>query len=355
MGIKKLTKFLSEKYPEVFERGITLDQYAGKRIAIDTAIFMCKFKASAQDAWLDSFASLVAWLRSEKVHPIFVMDSGSPPEKAVEKQKRAAARQRQVDAADKLEADIALYLKDGTVSEDMQQWHDKEVKRNGPDRGERRRFLLLQTGDASPASFRLQLVKDKLERMRKHLFTVTPKDYDTLKKFLDVVGVQWLIAPDEAEKECSRMVHVGEAAAVLSEDSDCLAYRATTFLCKTDIRSKTVRRVSFKVLLETLDMSAAEFVDFCIMCGTDYNPNMPRIGVCKAYELIKKWKNIEALPPKYNTAVLNYQAGRRLFSIDVDAETKKAIPDTSSCPPSINDIEAFLFKHNMRVCAESLV
>ena len=90
--------------------------------------------------------------------------------------------------------------------------------------------------------------------MRKHLFTVTPKDYDTLKKFLDVVGVQWLIAPDEAEKECSRMVHGGEAAAVLSEDSDCLAYRATTFLCKTDIRSKTVRRVSFKVLLETLDM-----------------------------------------------------------------------------------------------------
>jgi len=356
MGIKNLTKFLSDKFPEVFERGVTFDQYAGKKIAVDTAIFMCKFKASNQDAWLDSFASLIAWFRAANVQPIFIMDSGSPPEKAVEKKKRAESRQRQIDAADRLERDIAQYEADGTVSDEMRLIYDKEVKRAGPDRNERRRFLLLraQAPSTAKSALRIGLLKDKLERMRKHLFTVTQKDYDVLKQFLDVLDVHWTMAPDEAEKEGARMVHAGKADAVLSEDSDCLVYQTRAFLCKTDMTTKTVRRIDFRVLLETLDMTAAEFVDFCILCGTDYNPNMRGIGVCKAFDLIKQWKSIDALPDKYNTAVLNHVIVRKLFAVDVPDTPSElsTAEEKESKKIDKNQVAAFLFKHNMRTSVD---
>ena len=360
MGIKNLTKFLSEKYPEVFERNVKLDEYAFKKIAVDTAIFMCKFKASNADEWMDSFASLIIWMRRANVHPVFLLDDGMPPEKAAEKRKRALCRKRQEDRVEFLSRAVEEYGEcggfDGLREESaalLRETFAKEIKRNGPTSVGRKKALLLSPSAAS--EFDIYVVREKLARMRKHMFTITPNDYKNLKKLLDVLRVPWVLAPGEAEKECARMVRHNEAAAVLSEDSDCLAYKAPTFLCKPDFYAKTVKRITFSHLLKTVDMAAGEFVDFCIMCGTDYNPNIRGLGVCKSFDLIQINKSIDNLPENIDVSVLNHLTGRRLFHIDenpIDRECSKGlftgIPDRS-------EVEAFFFKHNMRTSLDTLM
>ena len=343
MGIKNLTKFLSEKYPEVFDRGVKMEEYAREKIAIDTAIFMCKFKAVNSDAWMDSFVALVVWMRKANAHPIFVLDTGMPAEKAAEKRKRAETRKRQLDRIRQLEVDIETYTVSSDKSQLLQDMYDKETKNGGG--ADRRRLLLLAPSQQS--SFDISVVKEKLKRMKKHMFTITPKDYDNLKLLLDVLKVPWILAPDEAEKECARMVRHGEAAAVLSEDSDCLAYQSPTFLCKPDFYSNTMRRVSFDKLLNTIDMTPNQFVDFCIMCGTDYNPNIRGLGVCKSFNLMQKFKAIEHLPDKIDVSVLNHEGSRALFSIPDKDETKKQSSLFTGTPDE-KELAQFFFTHNIR-------
>jgi hypothetical protein len=155
MGIKNLTKFLTEKYPEVFDRGVKLSEYASQKIAIDTAIFMCKFKASNSDTWLQAFLSLVLWMRRENAHPVFILDTGMPPEKAAEKLKRAEARKKQETRIETLDAAVNAFTIahgfEGMSAEHVEllkETYAKEEKRGGHNVSSRRRLLLL-TPEAS--------------------------------------------------------------------------------------------------------------------------------------------------------------------------------------------------------------
>ncbi len=76
------------------------------------------------------------------------------------------------------------------------------------------------------------------------------------------------------------------------------------------------------------ELTHEEFVDFCILCGTDFNHNIEKIGAVRAYDLIKKHKSIKNLPTVYNkiplnTAVLNEEECKRIF---------RKIPSTELCP-----------------------
>jgi 5'-3' exonuclease len=69
-------------------------------------------------------------------------------------------------------------------------------------------------------------------------------------------------------------------------------------------------------VLKELDFNEEEMLDFCIMCGTDYNKNIKGVGPVKSYNLIKKYKNLDVIEKteKINISSLNYKIVRNLFS-----------------------------------------
>ena len=69
-------------------------------------------------------------------------------------------------------------------------------------------------------------------------------------------------------------------------------------------------------MLQVLGLTASEFLDFCIMCGTDYNKNVFRVGVEKAYKYITTYHNIEHVP--LDTTILNHEKVRSMFRIECD-------------------------------------
>jgi 5'-3' exonuclease len=97
-----------------------------------------------------------------------------------------------------------------------------------------------------------------------------------------------------------------------------------------------------KKLLDALQMSYAQFRDFCIMCGTDYNHNIPKIGPDRAYRLIREYETIENLENHVCTDILKYKDVRRLFANDIKFDIQ-----TVYCGrPRMRELEMFCFKNN---------
>lgn len=113
------------------------------------------------------------------------------------------------------------------------------------------------------------------------------------KHLLDLMGMEWIDSPGEAEAQCVELLRA-RAAGVLSEDSDALAFGAA-FLYRGGGSSSLLERISLRAVLEGLGMDQLSFVDLCIMLGSDYTGKLPGIGPARALELVREHRRIPAI------------------------------------------------------------
>ncbi|MEX0598735.1 MAG: hypothetical protein WD512_19785, partial [Candidatus Paceibacterota bacterium] len=116
--------------------------------------------------------------------------------------------------------------------------------------------------------------------------------------------------------------------AVFTRDTDVLACSVSIMITEINVLTKTATIINVDNILSTLSLSESQMLDFCILCGTDYNPNINKIGPVGALKLIQKHENletIERLETKIDTSVLNYVVTRKLFT-ELDLE-KVSIPN----------------------------
>jgi 5'-3' exonuclease len=127
---------------------------------------------------------------------------------------------------------------------------------------------------------------------------------------------------------CSDICKRGLVDAVLSEDTDVLAYGADVFLTKIDTYRNTCVQINYDQVLSSLNLNENEFLDLCIMCGTDYNKNIPKIGCETSYKYILKYRSIEQIKnnlPHIDISILNHSRTRELF-IDYEKYSTINIP-----------------------------
>lgn len=101
----------------------------------------------------------------------------------------------------------------------------------------------------------------------------------------------------EAEALCAHLMHNGICSAVYSTDSDLLAYGAKRVITsiEKDDGDYVFKVIEMKKVLDILKLSPMGLIEFCIMCGTDYNPNVPGIGPVKALKMLNKYGNIKGI------------------------------------------------------------
>lgn len=162
-----------------------------------------------------------------------------------------------------------------------------------------------------------------------NLTTVSREEIDYLKGLIRGLGFPSFDAQGEGEKLAAACALEGLVAGVWSQDTD--NYPLGTPILVTGFEGTNaeglplVSVVSQAEILEGLSRDAgrpitqAEFVDFCILCGTDFNDNIPGIGPVKAWQLIKthgSFENIEAKCPEIPVGTLNYQRSRAKFAYE---------------------------------------
>lgn len=340
MGIKSnFNQFLREKCPDIFEE-IHISEYAFKRVAIDISLYLHKFKAVCGDRWLSAFINLIACLRRNETHCVFIFDGKAPEEKNEERVKRREDREKMDKNLFILEEALEEFDKTGIVGKPL---IDLYERRRSPQR------LL----GKSNTVFDIEWVRKKIEQKRNQIYEITPEDYQHAMELFDILEVPYYTAPCEAEKMCSKLCRDGRVCAVLSEDTDVLAYAAPIFLSKIDTSTNTCVRIRHKYVLEGLGLTELQFLDFCIMCGTDYNPNIPKVGSKTAYKHIYQHGGIDEISSNtnLNTSILKHQRSRELFSTFPEYNVDN-IP-YCGCP-DFDALEKFIIKHKIHLNLEKL-
>lgn len=299
MGIKNLSSFLTTEYKNIFET-VPFSHFRNLKIAIDISLYINKYKATSGEAWRSSFLNFIYTLRKYNIHCVFIYDSGFSIEKTDEKENRKKNRIKMKEKIILLENDIDSYYKTDTPSEFLVTQYNSIMKRKY-----NVKYDML---------FNIKVIETYLVTMKKHSYNISYEDIESTKELLDILSIPWFLAPLEAETMCADLCLEKKVDAALSDDTDLIAYGTTTFLSKISIKDETFMQLKYEDLLEELDFTDLQFLDFCIMCGTDYNKNMYGISVKTSFKLIRENKNIEALEIlNYDTDILNYKSSRNLF------------------------------------------
>lgn len=162
----------------------------------------------------------------------------------------------------------------------------------------------------------------KIVRVKAAQASIKPshEDLRKVKRFLTGMGLPYIQAEGEAEKEGSRLVKNGVLWALLTSDGDAFAHGCRIVIKEvySDPSEMAKRKkngepyVSFthmKVMIldEILDgmkLSYRSFVDFCVMNGNDYCKNAPGFGSVANYQLIRHFKGLDDMPDEVDINLL---------------------------------------------------
>ena len=334
MGIKNLNKFLKKHCPGVFVES-DLGNYAYKKIAIDISLYIFKYKAIFRERWLDAFINLICCLRRNNIHCVFIYDGKAPKEKDNEKKARKESR-------DKLD------LKINSVKDAINKYHESnEVGQILIDicnkKSDNKVKSLLRKEDI----FNIQICERYLNKIEGQSIHLSPDDFQNTKTLFDILGVPYFTSKVEGETMCANLALNGKVDGVLSDDTDVLAYGTKLFLTSINTTKNSCIEIQIDNILSQIDLTYEQFRDLCIMCGTDYNSNIPKIGPESSYKLLTEHKSLENIESntKYNTNILNYKRGRELFSNDKSVDVY--IPYCKE--PDFNKLQSFLFVNNCRI------
>ena len=257
MGIRSLTSLIKQKSPDSITT-TALYTLKGKKVAIDTSIFLYKSLANVRyngDYLRNKYAKIVSHIVGLfnktiqylllGIEPIYIFD-GKPP---IEKKEVIDDRNKK--------ANESKLLSEQSTSIEEKQKHEK-------------------------SSIRIK---------KYHI--------DDLKQLFNLMGVSYIHPEGEAEAYASELCRIGYVDYVVTEDMDTLVYGCPKMirscLDKSIKRNDVISVIDLNTLLTDFKMEIAEFIDMCILCGCDYCPSIPKVGTIRSYNYIKSYTTIESL------------------------------------------------------------
>ncbi|XP_051883225.1 flap endonuclease 1 [Pristis pectinata] len=283
MGIQGLAKLIGDVAPGAV-REQQMKSYFGRKIAIDASMSIYQFLiAVRQDGnvlqnedgettshLMGMFYRTIRMIESG-IKPVYVFDGKPPQLKAGELTKRSERR-----------AEAEKQLADAQ-----------------------------ETGDT-----------ENIERFNKRLVKVTKQHNDECKQLLRLMGVPYIEAPCEAEASCAALVKAGKVYAAATEDMDALTFGSSVLLrhmTASEAKKLPIQEFHLNKVLQEAGLTQEQFVDLCILLGSDYCESIRGIGPKRAIDLIRQHKSIEDIIKNIDTSKYTvpedwmYREARQLF------------------------------------------
>ncbi len=258
MGIKGLSKFLKD-----FGVKKTLEDYSSKVLAIDTSIYLYKYKYNTEgNNFLRKFVAQVSSFKKRGITPVYIFEGKPPPEKKLTTEKRKNIRQKQILQA--------------------QQEEDFQTRVS----------------------------------IEKNIIKISKEDVENLQKVFKLCNVHFIQCEDfvEGERYCAFLNKNGYVDMVLSNDFDSL-----TFGCKkllTFNGNNEYVEYDLDAILTGLDINHDQFIEMCIACGSDYFPQgVMKFGPVKSLKTVKSHGDIENWGVEINEA-FDVKMIRSIFKTD---------------------------------------
>ncbi|KAJ1667308.1 hypothetical protein IW140_001957 [Coemansia sp. RSA 1813] len=126
---------------------------------------------------------------------------------------------------------------------------------------------------------------------------LTPEHMHDCWQLLRAMGFATHVAESaESECVCVRLTRAGVADAVCSEDLDVMAFGGRRLLRGFFGQGlNSMMLIDHERALSELGLTHEQFVDMCILCGTDFCSTVEKVGPITALKLIRQYGSIEAI------------------------------------------------------------
>jgi len=256
MGIKGLMKLIKQKAPNsIIDKEYS--SYAGKKLAIDMPLIIYKFVIAIRNRGEDlinsdgKMTSHIYGVLSKFVNmlkfgsiPVPVFDGDAP---IIKKETLIERRIKKDDAQDKL--DILT--------------NNKIVEIDNKER----------------------------IKLYKRTFSIKNKQYNDIKTLVKLLGFVLVESPQEADAQCAALNITGFVDGVVTEDMDSLVFGTKKMLRNFSNKDKVVE-IDIDILLQDLKLTSDEFIDICIILGSDYCKPIKGISIKDVVEIYKKNNNM---------------------------------------------------------------
>nr|GMD11583.1 exonuclease 1 [Ipomoea batatas] len=139
---------------------------------------------------------------------------------------------------------------------------------------------------------------------------ISPSVAYDLIQVLKQENVQYVVAPYEADAEMTFLAVSKQVDAIITEDSDLIAFGCPRIIYKMDKYGQGVE-FQFSMLQQNKDLNFTGFtkqmvLEMCILSGCDYLQSLPGMGLKKAHALMKKFRSYDKVIKhlKYNTVAV---------------------------------------------------
>lgn len=235
MGVRNLNRFIQHRCPNASSR-IHLRELTGKRVAVDTSIYMYRY--SGEGALLENMYLMASVFRHYNIHAVFVFDGIPPPQKTdlIEKRKK-----KKDEAQKQYEALVRL---------------TKEKK------------------DASGCDIttsELDDIEETMRELKKQFVRLRDCDVSSVKELMVSFGFSTIDAEGEADALCAKLSIKKRVDAVISDDTDMFVYGCPVVLRNISLLNHSIIRYNTIEILKTLKLTQHEFKMMCVVSGTDYS------------------------------------------------------------------------------------
>jgi flap endonuclease-1 len=132
--------------------------------------------------------------------------------------------------------------------------------------------------------------EEKIKYLKRCVF-ITPKQIEDCKELLDLMGIPYIQSPEEADSQCAYLNKINIVDGVLTDDMDILTFGSRYIYKNLYSLSKKPSVISLDDILHFLGLNFDEFVELCILLGSDYGKKI-NIDYISLIELYKNTKDM---------------------------------------------------------------
>jgi len=136
------------------------------------------------------------------------------------------------------------------------------------------------------------LNEEDIIKYKKRTYFIKDQDIREIQELLKYMGIPYVQSLSEAELQCAALNINNKVDAVLTEDWDIILFGCKKMLKSSD-KKGILTEIDTNILLNELELNLEQFIELCILLGTDYSSGIKGMNQITLYNEYKKFKNID--------------------------------------------------------------
>lgn len=242
MGVRFLNTLIKRKAPSALKY-VSLSQYSGNTIVIDTSIYIHKYLAS--NSLMESMYFMISQFKYLNITPVFIFDGVAPAEKKGVLNARASVRENALEQYNRLDTLLHKSVEPSSSTE-------------------------VATSSSCECP---EQIRRRMQSLKRRFVRISNFELNELKRLMREFGVQYIESDGESDLLCAYLVKCGFAQVCMSDDMDLFLYGCPVVIRYVNIWHSTGVEYTLDRILRDMAVSLHGFQMVCILSGTDYTSN----------------------------------------------------------------------------------